>query len=74
MAKIPHDTILHDDFDVDLFESEDYMSWTVRDIIEMLSEYPQDAPVYYARANDDEILVVSPIEVIGGDGESVFLS
>ena len=53
-----------------------YQHWTVADLIALLSEYPQDARVWIIETwpeDDDEDVVVRPLELItGGEGE-VFL-
>lgn len=53
-----------------------YQHWTVADLIEILSEYPQDARVWIIETwpwDDDDDVVVRPLEsVVGGEGE-VFL-
>ncbi len=73
--KLPHGTILHPDYDRELIESDDYQAWTVATLIEILSEFPADEPVFFSRLDDnDELFIVQPIEgADGGSGDGVML-
>lgn len=68
---LPKGYKLHPDVDP-MCLTDEYAHWTVADVIEMLSDYPQDARVWFLDEDSDDALV-RPVEFMaGGEGE-VFL-
>ena len=57
--------------DMDIYLSDGYRNWTVADLIEMLKEFPKNAPVFTLEDPDTD--VVNPIEAIAGGPDGVFL-
>ncbi|MGH1525951.1 hypothetical protein ACRAWC_18605 [Leifsonia sp. L25] len=69
MSKVPAGYKLAATTDRHILESDEYMHWTVADLMEMLAEFPPEARLWVM----DHEETVHPVEGFGGDKSDLFI-